>query len=539
MMNKNLKKELVKKIFKDTGRLFFSVILIELTVIIIITIYLEHIPLIIASLTKNHMSLTWKYIRTISIVLGISQILRYGIQYPIFNKIYQRINNNGKNISYDYFSKAKMDKIDDETYLKVNLITENINNTIFNVHVFFKDKIQGILFIIYSLLKNTPTIGIVYISYMLLLYYLGQNLMRKIYISGEEITLTRNESKEFTNDLSRNFFLHKLFNLDILNKSYFNKLIKKENEALNKNFESLRFFLFIVNGLNLLNIILLVAILTYINISLVVKGKIAFAVLRGMLDINGVVLYTPAFLNEISRITESLKLFDIQLEIEKKELNIDYIEDIKINHISYIYKEKNNLTKHISKEIFNDFSHEFKKGINFIKGFSGSGKSTLLKIMIGLYEIQKGDVIINNNYSVKKYNFLSKITYITQSDLIFNRTIKENILLNHDENSLYKDYIHNTKIENIINKCAGISGSLISGGECKRIAIGRSLICYKEGNVVIFDEPFVGLDNELIDEIIKIIINFKNNIVIVIDHTQSLEKYLITNKIFFYELKIS
>jgi ABC-type transport system involved in cytochrome bd biosynthesis fused ATPase/permease subunit len=538
-MNRNLKKELIKKIFANTKGLLFVVIVIELVVIAIVNIYFKTIPLIFSSLAKNDIYLTWKYIKIIGAALGTAQILRYAVQYPFLGKFYAKINTNGKNVAYDYFSKVKMDKIDDETYLKVNLITENINNTIFNTHAFFKDKTHVLFFTFYTLLKNTPKIGIVYILYTFFIYILGMKFVKNVYESGEKVSSTRVESKEFTNDLNRNFFLHKLFNLNDLNKKYFNKFIDNENHALTENIKSIKIFLLTVNGINLFNIIALISIITMMNLPAVIKSQLGFAVLNGMFSLNGFVMSGPAITNEISRITDSLKLFDLPLEMEKKELNINDIEDIKINNISYIYKEKNPFTKHISKEIFNNFSHEFKKGLNIIKGHSGSGKSTLLKIMIGLYETQSGDVIINNNYSVKKYNFLEKVTYITQSDLIFNRTVKENLLLGHQENAIYKNYIQNTKIENIINKTAGTNGGLISGGECKRIAIGRSLINYKEGNIVIFDEPFVGLDDSLIHEIIKIIISFKHNIVIIIDHTKSLEKYLNANKIFFSELKIN
>ena len=64
------------------------------------------------------------------------------------------------------------------------------------------------------------------------------------------------------------------------------------------------------------------------------------------------------------------------------------------------------------------------------------------------------------------------------------------------------------------------------------------LIKYKAGNLLIFDEPFYGLDQNLVKDVIKIITSYKDNIIIVIDHTKCLENYLNENKMNFDLLSI-
>ncbi len=64
------------------------------------------------------------------------------------------------------------------------------------------------------------------------------------------------------------------------------------------------------------------------------------------------------------------------------------------------------------------------------------------------------------------------------------------------------------------------------------------LIKDKIGNLLIFDEPFYGLDKGLVNEILKIITSYKDNIILVVDHTKYLENYLNEHKITYNSLNM-
>ena len=140
---------------------------------------------------------------------------------------------------------------------------------------------------------------------------------------------------------------------------------------------------------------------------------------------------------------------------------------------------------------------------NAIVGASGSGKTTLIKLLIGLYEPTKGKIqIIDANQRIYEPSS-TEITVLPQSPLIFNRTIRDNIILDNttytDEdviNCLKKVRIWNEidlmplKLDTIVSS----QGGNLSGGQMQRIALARALI--RKPKVIILDEATSSLDVE-------------------------------------------
>lgn len=140
---------------------------------------------------------------------------------------------------------------------------------------------------------------------------------------------------------------------------------------------------------------------------------------------------------------------------------------------------------------------------NAIVGASGSGKTTLIKLLMGLYEPTKGKIqIIDANQRIYEPSS-TEITVLPQSPLIFNRTIRDNIILDNttytDEdviNCLKKVRIWNEidlmplKLDTIVSS----QGGNLSGGQMQRIALARALI--RKPKVIILDEATSSLDVE-------------------------------------------
>jgi ABC-type bacteriocin/lantibiotic exporter with double-glycine peptidase domain len=77
-------------------------------------------------------------------------------------------------------------------------------------------------------------------------------------------------------------------------------------------------------------------------------------------------------------------------------------------------------------------------------------------------------------------------------------------------------------MNNILNNNVGINGENISGGQCKRLCFLRMLNFHKKGNLIILDEPFNGLHEDLINLILDFIKNNRDSsIILLIDHTNS------------------
>jgi ABC-type bacteriocin/lantibiotic exporter with double-glycine peptidase domain len=210
-------------------------------------------------------------------------------------------------------------------------------------------------------------------------------------------------------------------------------------------------------------------------------------------------------------------------ECENKDFKEDNISsDIKkINSIVFqnVSVEKNgrNVLKNFDLEIISNDKVA-------LVGNTGAGKTTILNLMVLFDNIFAGKILINNKdlYSIDIKNFRAKISYFTQDSFLFNTTIRENILLNLDCNSLinqrYLEILKICKLENLNDKkVVGNKGISVSGGEKQRIALARCLM--KNFEVLLLDEFGNSIHENMEMEIYRNLLNFyKDKIIIVVSH---------------------
>lgn len=225
-------------------------------------------------------------------------------------------------------------------------------------------------------------------------------------------------------------------------------------------------------------------------------------------------------------VAASDKIFQL-LDSKEREKNI--VEDtsdldkinINLNDVTFSYDNKRDVLKNISLNIKN-------KGFTAIVGRSGSGKSTIANLLLNTYEVNKGEIMLNdtNLNNISFDNIYEKIMLINTNSYIFNGTILDNLKIakeNLTDNEIqYALELSNLKsfvdgLEDGINTKVGEGGSLLSGGQKQRLALARAVLSNRE--IYIFDEATSNVDVES-EEIILDAINklAKEKTVIVISH---------------------
>ncbi len=167
-------------------------------------------------------------------------------------------------------------------------------------------------------------------------------------------------------------------------------------------------------------------------------------------------------------------------------------------------------------------------------GTSGSGKTTLVKLLLGFYEVNRGDIMVGenllSNYSQSWWR--SQVGAVMQDGFIFNDTIAKNIAVGQEiiDKQRLLDAVNVANIREFIerlplgyNTKIGTEGHGLSQGQKQRILIARAV--YKNPHYLFFDEATNALDTNN-EKIIMDNLNqfFKGRTVVVVAHRLSTVK---------------
>ena len=281
---------------------------------------------------------------------------------------------------------------------------------------------------------------------------------------------------------------------------------------------------------------IMIAILIYYSGKLIVNNEIevnnffsflaammlAYQPVRSLSTLNMVINQGISAASRILPIVDTVN--KIQNDKNAKALEISS-GTINFNKIFFKYRNE-------EKEVLTNLNLRFEGGkMTALVGHSGSGKSTILNLIPRFYEVNRGEISIDNQCisKVTIKSLRNKISLVSQETTLFDDTIKNNIKY-ANEKATDEEVFEVAKLSNahdFIEKLPqkyetviGENGTRLSGGEKQRISIARAMI--KNSPIILLDEATSSLDSETESKIQEALNTLtKNKTTIVIAHRLS------------------
>ncbi len=173
-----------------------------------------------------------------------------------------------------------------------------------------------------------------------------------------------------------------------------------------------------------------------------------------------------------------------------------------------------NLTfRYHKKKVFSNFNLDINKNQKVaLVGHSGCGKSTLIKLLYRLYNLERGQIIIDGKdiRDIKQESLRSELSIVPQECVLFDDSIYNNIKFSNPK-ATRKEVLKAIKfaqLDKVIkgfprkeNTIVGERGVKLSGGEKQRVSIARAVLANKK--ILVLDEATSALDSETEHEIQK------------------------------------
>mgnify|MGYP006170642523 FL=1 len=419
----------------------------------------------------------------------------------------------------------------------VNLITNLLSFALLNL---FKDSLTLIGLLLVMFFQNWK-LSLISIIMLPLASFAARSLGKRV---GKVSTEAQVKSGIFNTYLIEVFKNHKLIKI-FQRENYENNRADKFVDDLKEKNKKIAIIFVRTSPIMETLTGIMIAILIYYSGKLIINDEISinnfFSFLAAMMlayqPVRSLATLNIAVNQGLAAAKRILPIIDHQNKIveNKDDKNLNIIDgSIKFQNVRFKYdEEEKEVLKSINLEVVG-------KKMTALVGHSGSGKSTIMNLIPRFYNINSGDILIDNQsiYKTKIFSLRENVSLVSQDTTLFDDTIKNNIAygnLNASEDeiieaarlSFSEDFIDKLpqKYETII----GENGVRLSGGEKQRISIARAMI--KKSSIILLDEATSSLDTETeskIQEALKILTTNRTTIVI----AHRLSTILNSNKIY-------
>ncbi len=254
---------------------------------------------------------------------------------------------------------------------------------------------------------------------------------------------------------------------------------------------------YVANGLQLIAIYALIAYECYsgsITVSefvLYTSGMVGFSLaLKDIFTAVGAVAIQGKYIHSMEHLFQS-----VEGEEKKDRTDLSFQQNIEFVSVSFQYEGAKDLT-------IKDLSLSIEKGKRYaIVGRNGAGKTTFIKLLLGLYQPTKGEILVDGKAlrDLNKEEYWNLFSCVFQDFKLFAYSIKENIIFDQKVGKEVIDALIEKvgldkkinalpeKTESKLNRELHADGVMFSGGEQQLLAIARSI--HKQADVYILDEP--------------------------------------------------
>ena len=462
--------------------------------------------------------------------------LRNGVVKNIRNDIYKSI----IKLSLSYYSEKKRGDI----VARISSDVQELDHSFLSIfELIVKDPLM-VLFTLLSMFLISPKLSIFVIVFIpicgFVISLVGKSLRRK----SLKVQKEQGQFISLVDETLSGMKILKIFNAEE----------KFQKKFMNSTIRFYKFSNSVLNRKNLASPLSEFLGITAIAGVLWVGGMMVLK--ENSLDASAFIVYlglaynilTPA--KSLSRATYKVKkataaaerIFDV---IDNDTIISENKNALEINSFDHNIEIKNISFSYENDVVINNLNLTIPKGSSVaLVGQSGSGKSTLANLICRFYDTQKGEICFDNTdiKNLKKESLRKMIGLVTQDSILFNDTIKNNLLI-AKEDATNDEIINCLKVANAwefvkklpkkIDTNIGDSGNKLSGGQKQRLSIARAVL--KNPPILVLDEATSALDSEsekLVQTALDNLMKDKTSIVIAhrLSTIQNSEKIIVLDK---------
>ena len=417
--------------------------------------------------------------------------IAYKIQFNLIKRM--------QNFKMQYFDSSFAGDLVSRFTTDTNTIKE-LYQTLLNELLAFVLNLFVMLIVMFYI---SPYLFLIVLIYLPMMYVVTKYYGQKLTIVTKTIRKHEGITSSIYNETIKSLPVIQVYgNEDLMIESF-----ERENKEVQKNYIKRT----ILNALFSWNLIDFVMIFTNAMIILVftilkINGLgLSVGILYVLIEYNKRILKLfMNFLSQINRYKTALvscdriiKIFEIEEE-KTTDRAIELEGNIEFKNVGFEYKENVPVLKDVN------FKLDKGKSIAFV-GATGSGKSTIMNLILGFYENQKGDILLDgqNIKTLSKASYRKQMAVVLQDPYIFTGSIRDNITLK-DESITERevlDAIVKVGGKNLLQKRnnnldyeLAISGSDLSLGEKQIICFARAIV--RNPKVLILDEATANIDTE-------------------------------------------